>query len=114
MAAYQVFVMPLNNVHKHFVEGVILLDSKLPRGVRYNGLKRLTLNASERFVSLQLETPTNGVRNDGNPADIKGWYLSDCEIVAKDEQYSLFDGNQIIGLLTVKMIGPSLEPGSSV
>lgn len=109
MAVYQVFVMPLTNVRRYYVEGVILLEAVLPRGVRYNGLKRLTLNASERFVSLQIETPSNGVRNDGNPADAKGWYLSDCGLVTKGEQYSLFDGKQRIGLFTVKMIGPSLE-----
>lgn len=105
--------MPLTNVEKYFVEGEVLLETKLPRGVRYNGLKRLTLNASEKFVSLQIESPTEGLLNDGNPADVKGWYLSDFELVAKGEQYLLFDGTQRIGLLIVKMIEPGLMPDSS-
>jgi len=105
--------MPLINVHKHYVEGVILLEEELPRGVRYKGLKRLTLNASGEFASLQIEAPESGIWNDGSPVDIIGWYLSDCELVTKGEQYSLFDGKQLIGLFRVEKIGPSLEPGPS-
>ena len=114
MAVYQEFVMPLINAQKYYVEGVVLLESELPRGVRYNGLKRVTLNASGKFVSLQIEAPNDGVRNDGFSSDIKGWYLSDCELVTKGEQYSLFDGKQRIGLFTVKIIGPRLELSPSV
>lgn len=106
--------MPLINAKKYYVEGVILLEPELPRGVRYNSLRRVTLNASGKFVSLQIDSPSHGVRNDGFSSDIEGWYLSDCALVTKGEQYSLFDGKQRIGVFTVKTIGPRLELSSSV
>ena len=94
--------MPSTKVEKFFVQGMLSLETNLPREIKYRNLKRLTLLAKEKYVSLQIEVPEMGLRNDGRPVFCSGWYLSTNPLVSKGNKYPLFDGKQCIGFIIVE------------